>query len=119
MITCSVMAFYRYTGLSTDTKPVEGVKEASIFIEEDTLREFEFRGDTWIMTSDMPNARISDLDITTPTKYFGYIDSSGRWYILRLQGTTARYAAGRSGYAVAWGVRTTLTYKHYGEIFPQ
>lgn len=45
MITCSEGIYYRYAGLSTDTKPIEGVRDASTFWETDTGKKYEFRAE--------------------------------------------------------------------------
>lgn len=38
----------RYVGLSTDTKPTEGVAPGSTFFETDTKRLFMFDGRKWL-----------------------------------------------------------------------
>ena len=55
MIICTTQTFYRYSGLSTDVKPVDGVSEASIFWETDTGKEYEYRGKElgWVLKQNM------------------------------------------------------------------
>lgn len=55
MIICTTQTFYRYSGLSTDVKPVDGVSEASIFWETDTGKEYEYRGEElgWVLKQNM------------------------------------------------------------------
>jgi hypothetical protein len=49
MIVCSLQPHYRYTGLSTDIKPTVDVVLGSEFVETDTDREYEWRGDAgWV-----------------------------------------------------------------------
>ena len=48
MITCTLYPKYRYSGLSTDEKPVHEVRDASTFWETDTGRNFEMLGGEWI-----------------------------------------------------------------------
>jgi hypothetical protein len=59
----------------------------------------------------------SDIDTSTSTQYFGYIDYNGNWYIIKFDTTanTIRYAAGSASnsYATNWTNRTTLTYTYY------
>ena len=46
MIVCTVYPKYRYSGLSTDEKPVPQ-DEVAVFWETDTGREYEWRDGTW------------------------------------------------------------------------
>jgi hypothetical protein len=59
----------------------------------------------------------SDIDTSTSTQYFGYIDYNGNWYIIKFDtiANTIRYAAGSTSnsYATNWTNRTTLTYTYY------
>jgi hypothetical protein len=61
--------------------------------------------------------KISDIDTSTSTQYFGFIDYNGNWYIIKFDTTanTIRYAAGSASnsYATNWTNRTTLTYTYY------
>jgi hypothetical protein len=61
--------------------------------------------------------KVSDIDTSTSTQYFGFIDYNGNWYIIKFDTTanTIRYAAGSasSSYATNWTNRTTLTYTYY------
>jgi len=47
MLICTVQPFYRYSGLSTDTKPILDPKDCATFWETDTNKNFEYRGGTW------------------------------------------------------------------------
>jgi hypothetical protein len=63
--------------------------------------------------------RINDLDESGATKYYGFTDRYGNWYILQMTDTTARYARGDSNtnYTQAWANRTSLSYNYYHEVF--
>lgn len=58
--------------------------------------------------------RIQDVDDAGTTKYYGYANVFGRWFILRENTTTKtyRYSAGNSGYAAAFTGRAGLTYDY-------
>jgi hypothetical protein len=60
---------------------------------------------------------ISDLDEAGATKYYGFLDASGNWYILQLTTTAARYIKGATDYATNWTNRAGLTYDYYNVIF--
>jgi len=47
-IVASTDPVYRYSGLSTDTKPTDDIKDGSTFWETDTGNEYEWRIDTWV-----------------------------------------------------------------------
>ena len=61
--------------------------------------------------------KISDVDDTSSTKYYGYIAIDGNWYILKEASNTYRYAKGSSTYSTNWTNRVGLTYDYYNEIF--
>jgi hypothetical protein len=51
MVTCTLSTKYRYSGLSSDEKPIDdSVRESSTYWEEDTGRMWEFRGGRWLET---------------------------------------------------------------------
>lgn len=59
---------------------------------------------------------VSDLDETNG--YFGFMTSTGAWYILYLTATAARYARGAAGtYAANWAARAGLSYQYYDQVF--
>lgn len=62
---------------------------------------------------------ISDLDESGAVNYFGYVSSSGSWYILSYNTSTNafRYVKGESAYATNWSNRATLSYDYYDVIF--
>lgn len=69
-------------------------------------------------------ADIDDVDVSNALKtirYYGYTNTSGAWYIRRLDATnigttgkTVRISQGISGYSAAWTNRTSLTYVVWG-----
>lgn len=60
---------------------------------------------------------ISDLDESGTTKYYGYLDADGAWYILQLTSTTGRYIKGTSSYSTNWTNRVSLSYDTFDNIF--
>lgn len=63
--------------------------------------------------------QIADGDEVTTTKYYGFTEKDGGWYILK-NDTTAnsyRYSKGSSGYSTAWSGRASLTYDYFDVIF--
>lgn len=60
----------------------------------------------------------SDLDESdADTKYYGFVDMDGRWYIMEKTATTVRYIRGTSAYTVYWGNRASNTYNYYYNSF--
>lgn len=59
----------------------------------------------------------ADSDEAGETKYYGFLDVDGAWYIFRDTGTTYRYVKGDSDYATNWTGRAALTYDYYNVIF--
>jgi hypothetical protein len=55
---------------------------------------------------------ICNIDAAADPKYYGYMKTDGRWYIM--QETTATgiylYVRGGNNYATAWGNRAGLSY---------
>ena len=72
-----------------------------------------------VITSDDPTFKykVTDLDTSETTKYFGYTDKDGNWYIMQLTSTTGRYIKGSSGYTTSWTGRTGLSYDYFYIIF--
>lgn len=68
----------------------------------------------------LPGYVATDVDETADPKYYGFVDASGKWYIMQSTTTGSvmafRYAAGNSGYAAAWSGKTGLTYKIINEV---
>lgn len=63
--------------------------------------------------------KISDGDEAGTTKYYGFVDKDGNWYILK-NDTTAnsyRYTKGSGSYSAAWTARASKTYNTYDVIF--
>jgi hypothetical protein len=60
--------------------------------------------------------RASDSEMDT-TSYYGFLTTTGAWYIMKDTGTSYRYAKGDSDYPTAWTGRAALTYDYYNEVF--
>lgn len=60
---------------------------------------------------------ISDIDDTTDTHYFGWLNSVGAWRIMRMVDGVARYASGSTDYETNWTNRASLTYGYYNALF--
>lgn len=61
--------------------------------------------------------KISDIDDSGATKYFGFTDKDGNWFIMELTTTQVRYARGDAGYTTSWAGRTELTYDYFYNAF--
>lgn len=55
-----------YSGLSTDTKPVEGMVAGAKFLEIDTGDAYEFNGTIWVFSSHIGDPPIFEKSITSP-----------------------------------------------------
>ena len=56
--------------------------------------------------------KIADTDDASATKYYGFTDVNGNWYILRESSSTYRYSTGTTNYATNWTNRASLTYNY-------
>lgn len=62
--------------------------------------------------------KVSDLDEAGATKYYGFLDKDGNWYIIQLTATAARYFKGSTGtYIASWAARVGLAYNYFDVIF--
>ena len=73
---------------------------------------------TQSISSDDPTSvyKITDIDPKEGNSYFGYVDKDGKWYIMNLTATAARYVKGDSGYTTAWGNKGNLNYDYFYNI---
>jgi len=64
---------------------------------------------------------ISEIDNDGSVTYFGFVNSSGAWYIMKedLNMGTYRYTEGRADFNLNWSHRTELTYDYYQNVFPE
>lgn len=65
--------------------------------------------------------QISDKDDDASPNYYGFLDASGAWYIMKetiLAGNDSyRYVKGDSGYSTAWTNRVSQSYDYYDVVF--
>ena len=61
--------------------------------------------------------KITDIDPTDGNSYFGYVDKDGKWYIMNLTASAARYFKGDTGYLAAWAGKGDLDYDYFHNIF--
>jgi hypothetical protein len=65
--------------------------------------------------------KISDVDADAATKYYGYLDADGNWYIMKEVTATGdqayTYCKGSLDYATNWTGRAALTYDIFSTIF--
>ena len=61
----------------------------------------------------------TDIDQASATKYYGFVDKDGNWYILQNNTTagTFRYIKGSTEYPDNWTNRNTLSYDYFNNIF--
>lgn len=62
--------------------------------------------------------KISQVDDATYPAYYGYVNPSGSWYIMREDSSSNfRYSKGDSGFSTGWTNRAALTYDYFDAIF--
>lgn len=74
---------------------------------------------TGAILDSLDHYHIADGDEVGTTKYYGFLDKDGNWYIMK-NDTTAnnyRYAKGSGSYSTNWTDRAALTYDYYDIIF--
>jgi len=70
-------------------------------------------------TNPIEGYKCADIDTAGNPKYYGFISTTGAWYILQ-ENTTAgsyRYKKGTSGYSTGWTNRVTHSYDYFSVIF--
>lgn len=67
--------------------------------------------------SNLEGYQPADSDEASATKYYGFVDKDGAWYIFRDTGTTYRYFKGTTDYPTSWTARVGLAYNYYNTIF--
>lgn len=62
---------------------------------------------------------ISDMSLGGAVEYFGFVEASGRWFIMEHDTATHsfRYKAGATDYATAWANKLMLVYGLYNDEF--
>ena len=60
-----------------------------------------------------------DIDVANDTKYYGYVEGEGRWYIMKEISSAGsfRFTNGTADYATAWTARATHTYTYFDLVF--
>lgn len=61
--------------------------------------------------------QVSDIDDAGATKYYGFLDKDGNWYIMQKTTTAVRYFSGSGNYSTNWTGRAGLSYDYFSEIF--
>lgn len=61
--------------------------------------------------------KTTDLDTANATKYVGYTDVDGNWFIKKITATEIRFIKGTSNYTTNWTNRSSLTYDYFYNIF--
>lgn len=62
--------------------------------------------------------KISQVDDDSYPAYYGYVHSSGAWYIMREDDSgDFRYSKGNSNFSSNWTTRTLLTYDYFDTVF--
>ena len=68
-------------------------------------------------SSALPIYILSDTDDSGTTAYYGYLSSTGAWYIKSYDGSEMRYVSGTTDYTTNWGIRVSLQYQYYNAVF--
>lgn len=58
----------------------------------------------------------SDIEEST-TSYFGFVNSAGGWYIMKVDSGAYRYIKGDSDYTTNWTGRAGLSYDYFYNVF--
>jgi hypothetical protein len=74
-------------------------------------------GDLTVYTDPLVQYKISDMDESGSTAYYGYVKSDGGWYIMSKTTTAIRYCTGSSGYVAAWAGRAGQSYDYFYSVF--
>lgn len=63
--------------------------------------------------------RIAEIDDTGIVAYYGFVDTSGAWFIMKEDSSTGsfRYAKGESQFPRSWTKREGLDYDYYHNLF--
>lgn len=70
------------------------------------------------ITDQLKNYFLTDIDDTTSTEYYGYVDKNGAWYIKQVTSTAVRFAKGSSDYTTSWGNRAvSVSYDYFNLTF--
>lgn len=67
--------------------------------------------------SELGAYEISDTDDDAEPNYYGYLKSSGEWYIMKEESGTYRYVKGDNAYTTAWTSRASQSYDYFDEVF--
>lgn len=67
----------------------------------------------------LKNYKMDDYDVSAATKYVGYQNKAGNYYIKRINTSTGAvdYSYGASGYSTAWTNRATESYNDFATEF--
>lgn len=65
----------------------------------------------------LQNYKLTDIDDTTATEYYGYTDKDGNWYIKKVTSSAIRFIKGTSDYTTNWTGRAALSYDYFYSIF--
>ncbi len=62
--------------------------------------------------------KISEVDDSGSPAYYGFIDKTGAWFIMKEDSSGAyRYAKGSSSFSSSWATRSILTYGYFDSVF--
>lgn len=67
--------------------------------------------------SELGSYEISDTDDDAEPNYYGYLKSSGEWYIMKEESGAYRYVKGDDEYTTAWTDRASQSYDYFDEVF--
>lgn len=68
-------------------------------------------------SSPLEGYEISRSDDSSTPQYYGFVNTDGAWYILRINSGVYTYTSGASGFLTNWTNRAALTYDEYNNIF--
>jgi hypothetical protein len=97
------------------TQPLVNISTASLFVE---LASFDAKL-TSIESNQDPLApyRITEEDAGSATSYYGFMNISASWYIMRISNGSYLYTKGNGSYPQWWASRNNLSYTTFGSVF--
>ena len=100
------------------TQPIIDATNSELYL---VLDDVEDKLDSVIalLQDSLSDYKISDMDTSADPSYFGYVNKSGKWYIMKKTDSTGqmRYVKGDSAYSTAWTAKAAQSYDTFDAIF--
>lgn len=85
----------------------------------DAVGILDAEGNLISIGSVLDNYVVSDIDEAGSTKYYGYVNRAGAWYVMEYDTAagTLRFSAGDESYPANWTGRASLSYDYFYNVF--